>query len=114
LSAQQQRTILIDQAVVLPLTTAEGNQVKVVLYYDITDQSLVRQRLNAIMGIYDRQNGTLIKLSSFPNGFILNNTNGSTQVATTLTDRKIHYYQQLLHLPMLTKLNSILMMLELI
>ncbi len=57
--------------------------------YDIKDQSLVGQRLNAIMGIYDRQNGTLIKLSSFPNGFILNNTNGTTQLATTLTDPKI-------------------------
>lgn len=40
------------------------------------------------MGIYDRQNGTL-KLSSFPDGFILNNTNGITQLATTLTDPKI-------------------------
>jgi len=41
------------------------------------------------MGIYDRQNGSLIKLSSFTNGFILNNTNGTTQLATTLTDPKI-------------------------
>ena len=57
--------------------------------YDIKDQSFVGQRLNAIMGIYDRQNGTLIKLSSFTNGFILNNTNGTTQLATTLTDPKI-------------------------
>jgi hypothetical protein len=38
------------------------------------------------MGIYDRQTGSLIKLSSFPNGFILNNTKGTTQLATTLTD----------------------------
>jgi predicted glycosyltransferase len=89
LFAQQRGTISIDQAVVLPPTTAEGNQVKVVVNYDIKDQSLVGQRLNAIMGIYDRQNGTLIKLSSFPNGFILNNTNGTTQLATTLTDPKI-------------------------
>jgi len=89
LFAQQRCTISIDQAVALPLTTAEGNQVRVVINYDIKDQSLVGQRLNAIMGIYDRQNGTLIKLSSFPNGFILNNTNGTTQLATTLTDPKI-------------------------
>jgi hypothetical protein len=54
--------------------------------YDIKDQSLLGQRVNAIMGIYDRQNGTLIKLSSFPNGFILNNTKGTTQLATTLID----------------------------
>ena len=55
----------------------------------MNDESLIGQRLNAIMGIYDRQNGTLIKLSSFPSGFILNNTNGTTQLATTLIDPKI-------------------------
>ena len=41
------------------------------------------------MGIYDRQTGSLIKLSSFPNGFVLNNTEGTTQLATTLTDNVI-------------------------
>ena len=38
------------------------------------------------MGIYDRNNGSLIKLSSFPNGFSVNNTEGTTQLATSLTD----------------------------
>jgi hypothetical protein len=41
------------------------------------------------MGIYDRINGTLIKLSSFPDGIILNNTGGTIQLASTLTDPKI-------------------------
>ena len=90
LLAQQLRgTISVDRAVALPLTTAEGNQVRVAVNYSMNDESLIGQRLNTIMGIYDRQNGTLIKLSSFPNGFILNNTNGTTQLATTLTDIKI-------------------------
>jgi hypothetical protein len=75
----------VDRAVALPLTTAEDNQVKVIVNYDIEDESLIGQ-VNAIMGIYDRQTGSLIKLSSFPNGFILNNTEGTTQLATTLTD----------------------------
>ncbi|MGC1134567.1 MAG: hypothetical protein WA941_17195, partial [Nitrososphaeraceae archaeon] len=88
--AQNRGTISIDRAVVLPLTTAEGNQVKVGVNYNIQDQSILGQRINAIMGIYDRQNGSLIKLSSFTNGFILNNTNGTTQLASTLTDPKIH------------------------
>ena len=35
LFAQQRGTICIDQAVALPLTTAEGNQVRVVVNYDI-------------------------------------------------------------------------------
>jgi len=90
LLAQNRGTISIDRAVVLPLTTAEGNQVKVGVNYNIQDQSILGQRINAIMGIYDRQNGSLIKLSSFTNGFILNNTNGTTQLASTLTDPKIH------------------------
>lgn len=38
------------------------------------------------MGIYDRNTGSLVKLSSFPNRFILNNTKGTIQLATTLTD----------------------------
>jgi hypothetical protein len=86
LSAQERGTLSVDRAVALPLTTAEGNQVKVSVKYDIEDESLIGQRVNAIMGIYDRQTGSLIKLSSFPNGFILNNTEGTTQLATTLTD----------------------------
>ncbi|MFY9965956.1 MAG: hypothetical protein WBP83_07535 [Nitrososphaeraceae archaeon] len=86
LHAQQRGTISVDRAVALPLTTAEGNQVKVLVNYDIEDESLIGQRVNAIMGIYDRETGSLIKLSSFPNGFVLNNTEGTTQLATTLTD----------------------------
>jgi len=86
LLAQRRGTISIDRAVALPLTTADGNQVKVVLNYNIEDESLIGQRMNAVMGIYDRNNGSLIKLSSFPNGFVINNTEGTTQLATSLTD----------------------------
>jgi hypothetical protein len=86
LNAQERGTLSVDRAVALPLTTAEGNQIKVIVNYDIEDESLIGERVNAIMGIYDRQTGSLIKLSSFPNGFILNNTEGTTQLATTLTD----------------------------
>ena len=89
LSAQQRGTISIDRAVALPLTTAEGNQVKVIVNYSIDDESLIGQKINAIMGIYDRNNGSLVKLSSFPNGFVINNTEGTTQLATSLLDPKI-------------------------
>ena len=47
------------------------------------------QKINAVMGVYDRINGTLIKLSSFPDGIILNNTAGTIQMASTLTDPMI-------------------------
>ena len=62
---------------------------KLIINYSIGDESIVGQRINAQMGIYDRINGTLIKLSSFPDGFILNNTAGTIQMASTLTDPKI-------------------------
>lgn len=89
LLAQQRGTISVIQATALPLVNTEGNQVKVIINYSIGDQSIVGQRINAVMGIYDRVNGTLIKLSSFPDGFILNDTAGTIQLASTLTDPKI-------------------------
>jgi hypothetical protein len=63
--------------------------VKLILNYSIGDESIVGQKINAQMGIYDRINGTLIKLSSFPDGFILNNTEGTLTMTSTLTDPKI-------------------------
>jgi hypothetical protein len=89
LFAQERGTISVIQATALPLVNAEGNQVKLTINYSIQDGSIIGQRINAQMGIYDRINGTLIKLSSFPNGFILNNTTGTIQLASTLTDPKI-------------------------
>jgi hypothetical protein len=89
LLAQQRGTISVIQATALPLINTEGNQVKVIINYSIGDQSIVGQRINAQMGIYDRVNGTLIKLSSFPDGFILNDTAGTIQLASTLNDPKI-------------------------
>ena len=45
LFAQERGKIQVDRAVALPLTTAEGNQVKVVVNYDIDDESLIGQLL---------------------------------------------------------------------
>jgi hypothetical protein len=89
LFAQQQGTISVIQATALPLINTEGNQVKLIINYSVGDESIVGQRINAQMGIYDRINGTLIKLTSFPDGFVLNSTEGTIQMASTLTDPKI-------------------------
>jgi hypothetical protein len=89
LFAQQRGNISVTQATALPLVNAEGNQVKLIINYSMGDESIVGQRINAQMGIYDRINGTLIKLSSFPDGFMLNNTAGTIQLASTLTDPKL-------------------------
>src|ERR687891_1319783 len=88
LHAQQQNTISLVRATALPLVNTEGNQVKVVLNYSM-GESFLGERINAVMGIYDRQNGSLIKLSSFPNGFVINNTEGTITMTSTLTDPKI-------------------------
>ena len=89
LFAQQRGNISVTQATALPLVNAEGNQVKLIINYSIGDESIVGQKINAQMGIYDRINDTLIKLSSFPDGIILNNTAGTIQLASTLTDPKV-------------------------
>ena len=89
LFAQQRGNVSVTQATALPLVNSEGNQVKLLMNYSIGDESIVGQKINAVMGIYDRINGTLIKLSSFPEGFILNNTAGTIQLASTLTDPMI-------------------------
>jgi hypothetical protein len=89
LIAQQEGTISIARATALPLVNTEGNQVKLVINYSLGSESLVGERLNAVMGIYNRLNGSLIKLSSFPDGFVLNNTAGTIQVTSTLTDPNI-------------------------
>ena len=89
LFAQQRGTISAIQATALPLVNSEGNQVKVLVNYSIGDESIVGQKINAVMGIYDRINGTLIKLSSFPDGIILNNTAGTIQLTSTLKDPMI-------------------------
>ncbi len=89
LFAQQNNTISVEQATALPLTTAEGNQVKVRINYSMGDGSVIGQKINAIMGIYDRENGSLIKLTSFPSGFVINSTEGTAQLSSTLTDSNI-------------------------
>jgi hypothetical protein len=89
LHAQQRGTISVIQATALPLVNSVGNQVKLVINYSMGDETIVGERVNAVMGIYDRINGTLIKLSSFPDGIILNNTAGTIQMASTLTDPMI-------------------------
>jgi hypothetical protein len=44
--------------------------------------------MNAIMHVY-ASNGTLIKISSFPKGFVIKSTTGQTQLAAALTKSTI-------------------------
>ena len=50
--------------------------------------SLVGQKINAVMKVYS-QNETLLKTTSYPDGFILNNT-GSRQLLTNIPNSTIN------------------------
>jgi hypothetical protein len=84
------------QGVVITLNSAyftspSGNgihQVKVVADYTVSNASLVGQKINAVMKVYS-QNGTLLKTTSYPAGFILNNT-GARQLLTNIPNATIH------------------------
>jgi hypothetical protein len=77
---------ILNSAHFLPLTgNNQSHQVKVVVNYSVTEPSVVNQNMNAILRVY-APNGTLIKISSFPKGFVIKSTSGQTQLATTLTN----------------------------
>jgi hypothetical protein len=84
------------QGVVIKLNSAyftspsgNGNhQVKVVTDYTVSNMSLVGQKINAVMKVYS-QNGTLLKTTSYPDGFILNNT-GVRQLLTNIPNSTIN------------------------
>jgi hypothetical protein len=73
----------------LPLTgNNQSHQVKVIVNYSVTEASIVNQNMNAIMHVYT-PNGKLIRISSFPHGFIINSTSGQSQLATTITNTTV-------------------------
>ena len=84
----QEAVLLLDNATSTPLTTGTGNQVKVLANYNIQNSSIVGQAINAVMKLYT-SNGTLIKTSSYPSGFVAQNTNGTAELKSTVEDPTI-------------------------
>jgi hypothetical protein len=80
-------TITSNSAQFLPLTNATHNQLKVIVHYQTNDVSLVNIKINGIMRV-SLPNGALVKTSSFPNGFIVNQS-GTIQFATSFADKTI-------------------------
>jgi hypothetical protein len=64
------------------------NQVKVIVNYTVMDPSIINRNMNTVMHVYT-SNGTLIKRSSFGDGFIVNATTGQSQLATSITDSRV-------------------------
>jgi hypothetical protein len=69
-------------------TNNKERQVKVIVNYTAAPSILtINKTINAVMKVY-APNGTLIKTSSFPNGFIAKRS-GTAQLATTIKDNRI-------------------------
>jgi hypothetical protein len=79
--------ISLENSTFLPLTTAQGNQLKVSLNYDLQNASITGQTINAVMKLYD-PDGILIKTSSFPAGFTAQNS-GKAELKSTMTNKSI-------------------------
>jgi hypothetical protein len=82
-----QITIAVGYTIFSPLTKAAYNQLKVIVNYEIKDVSLINTRINGVMQV-SLSNGSLVRMSSFPNGFIVNQT-GTIQFATSFADKSI-------------------------
>jgi hypothetical protein len=70
------------------LTSGGGNQVSVFASYQLNDNSISGRSINAVMEVY-APTGTLIRTSSYPNGFIAQGSGGVEGLETTIGDRDI-------------------------
>jgi len=68
-------------------TNSKERQVKVIVNYTAANSTINNKTINAMLKIY-APNGTLIKTSSFPNGFVAMGL-GTVQLATTIKDSRI-------------------------
>lgn len=71
-----------------PLSNSPGNQVKLLLNYNVTESSLMDNPVNAIMEIY-AANQSLIRTSSLPHPLNLTSSEGTIQLATTFNDHNL-------------------------
>ena len=82
-------TLSLDRAHYIPLSPlsdSPGNQVKMLLDYSVQDPSaLAEDTVNAVMEVY-AENQTLLRTSSLPEPIVLNDSEGSIQLATTFDD----------------------------
>ena len=88
LFAQSKQGIIISLAnsTFSPLTNTDANQLKVNVKYTIQDALLKNQKINAVMYVF-APNGTLLKISSFPSGFIAMGNGGVEVLKSTFNDK---------------------------
>lgn len=78
-------TLVLDKSSFAALFTVHGNQLSVSVKYEVNDESLANQKINGLMKIYTA-NGTLIRSSSFPEGFEAKKKGGVEELKTTIRD----------------------------
>ena len=61
-----------------------ASKLNVLVNYDVENKTLQDERINGVMKVY-ASNGTLVKYSSFPDGFLANKS-GVVEFKTTLKD----------------------------
>ena len=81
----QEITLTIYNSSFGSLTSGGGNQVSVFANYNLNDDSIAGQTINAVMEVY-APNGTLIRTSSYPQGFIAQSSGGVEGLETTIRD----------------------------
>src|SRR5215207_6362380 len=67
------------------LTSGGGNQVSIFANYKLNDNSIAGQTITAVMEVY-APNGTLIRTSSYPSGFVAQSSGGVEGLETTIKD----------------------------
>jgi hypothetical protein len=72
----------------IPLTNSPGDQLKIIVDYNVVDPSIENQPINAVLEVFSLFNQSLIKTSSFPDP-ILANTSGTVQLATSFPDNAV-------------------------
>ena len=81
----QEITIILHNSSFGSLTSGGGNHVSVFASYELNDNSISGQAINAVMEVYT-PNGTLIRTSSYPTGFIAQGSGGVEGLETTIRD----------------------------
>ena len=61
-----------------------ASKLNVLVNYDVENKTLLDERINGVMKVY-ASNGTLVRFSSFPNGFLANESD-VVEFKTTLKD----------------------------
>jgi hypothetical protein len=81
----QEVTLTLHNSSFGSLTSGGGDQVSVFANYKLNDNSIAGQAINAVMEVY-APNGTLIRTSSYPDGFTPLSSGGVEGLETTIRD----------------------------